>query len=797
LYELAQRFCLDRLEQPNLSEHQVAELTVELIRCHVGQALNANPQDRAESWRLARQVAADFLRRHAATDWAFLVRVQDVLVGLTQGQLLQQEAELTGRGSDAMEPALDALRQASRELEQLAEELAAAIPASHRRQDPGEPSADELLALQHHVRSYLARGCRIRGSCYPAGSSDRAALLSQAVDVIDQALRQLTEDDPRAIQLLLERAMALRLSGSLDEAGRTLDVLAGIDLPALDRDAFAAEAARWDLARGQATEALQRLDRHRQARRSHTAELDFAYLETLLALYRQASTATQEPAADSWRKQAVAAVGVLQQNHGPFWGRRADLALVHTLGSLSGVGDVPVLVRAGDDLYRKGQWDDAVATYEQAADAAQQAGDADQAFRLRYKAALVVQTRGRHADAASRLRTLASSARTHPDAAAAQLLAAWNLAQLRGEPPESLELYETTLREQAAIWPEAESTDQARVWLGRLYQSRDRWREAIEAYGAVDPASPLTDEAVRSAAACWEPLLLQATDDPASLASLAEEAAVYFEQRIAGPVGGAADWRATDRYAALQAAGIRLRFQTDGYPAAERVLRAALDGSPPPSAEWQSRARALLVVALSGQGGRVEQAESELAAIGSASPKQLLTVLSSVNALAASSRPANRADLAGLRLQIVQRLIPLSEQLDPAERLMLDRTRAEALRDSGQRKEALQQFADLAREYPDDLGVQEAYAQILLDSEDPQELSNALDQWRRVASRCRPRSDAWYRSRHAVALALIKLGRTEEATDRIRYLQITPPGLQDTVWQVPFQQLLERCSSRP
>ena len=101
----------------------------------------------------------------------------------------------------------------------------------------------------------------------------------------------------------------------------------------------------------------------------------------------------------------------IEQNHGAYWARRAELLLVR-IGEGSGDGSMEILGRTADDLYRKGRHDDAIAAYDKASDAARQAGDAKRAFEFRYKAALVEQGRGEHDDACRRFQRLAHLSRS-------------------------------------------------------------------------------------------------------------------------------------------------------------------------------------------------------------------------------------------------------------------------------------------------------------------------------------------------------------------------------------------------
>jgi TolA-binding protein len=707
---------------------------------------------------------------------------------------MQQEAELLPAGPSTTEGALEILREASRELEAVEGELATAIPARYRSPDSQDAlSAEELISLRHHVRYHLARACRIRGTCYPAESADRIALLTQAVEVIDQARAEIGRETPLAVRLQVERAIALRHLGERDQAGKTLEALSTDQLNAESLQAVAAEAARLELARGRPAAALERLEEPLDRLQRRSAEFDFAWLETLLALCRSASHADDQAEADLRRKEAVSCAHRIEQHHGAYWARRADLALVNSLGALPGSGNVEILVRTADELYRKGQLDDALASYERAADTAEQAGDSERGFLLRYKAGLIDQNRGRYLGAARRLRQLSLGAAGHPRAPATHLLAAWNFAQQARSDRDALETYAETLREHIEQWPGDPTSNQARIWLGRLHQAAGRWRAATEAFGGIPNHEEHAEEALASAAICWDKLLEttagHAETDPEPLI----EAAEYFELRIAGLLTDApTEWTALDRQCAFQAARFRLRQRGDGFRRAEAILRAALDGPPPLGKADQDEALGLLVLALSGQPGKAAEATAVLSRIGGESD-QLISLLKRLNAIAAT-RAAPQNELAPVRLALVERIASQGVR-DGDQQRLLDRTRAAALLDSGRRPAAMTAFAELAEAFPDDLALQTAYAQLLLESGAGDQLAKGLDRWRQIASRSRPRSETWYRARYSVALALFRLGRHGQAAERIRYLQVAPPGLEGSEWKDDFLALLRRCNA--
>lgn len=792
-FEQAESYCRQQLSSGSLPERARAELTLELIRSCAELAADTPPEDREPVWQRARQAAVEFQRRSPDHPRGILVRMQDALTLVVRGELHRQEAELLVDAASALEAARSALREAARSLEQLDAELTREIPLRHREKPKGdELSAAELIRLQNQLHYQLARVYRNRALCYPADSDDRVAALTAAVEQLNKPLLAITARDPLIWPIRLDLAVCFRLLGQASEAEQILREIADSDALAAIRLEARAERARLELDRRRPREALAIFAEARQIAGQGSAELEYAYLETCLALWRSAASDGDDAQANTWRDRAVQTAAALETAFGPYWGRRGDLLLVRTIGRSHAGGDVQLLTRAADDLYRRSQWSEAVAAYEQAGEAAQTAGDAQTAFQLRYKAALVCQQRGEHGEAQMRLRRLALDLPAQPEAAQAHLLAAWNAAQAVRSDPSLLDDYAKVLDEHLAQWPAGTTADTARIWLARVLESRQQWRPAAEAFQAVSRQHPEHEQAFRDAARCWSQAVQRAGGE-GEAAGLARAAADAFARLTPAAGETQKPWTPLDRFCAVQAATWLIDSTPDGYAQAERVLASALDGTPLPDPVWTTQAQTLLIIALAGQPTRRSLAEQRLQRARIETPSQLFRILEGLAQILASQEHRAGDPLTRLQRQVAQGLWERRDQL-PAERLpRLERLRAQALLSAGGGQAALEAYAQLAQRYPDDGEIQRTHAQLLLDGTDRRSWEQALQAWRKIAARSRPATDDWYQARYAIAAALIRLGQHSEAAARIRYLQALPPGLQNTLWAARFQQLLEQC----
>src|SRR4051812_49279794 len=226
LFELAEAYCADRLGRFAQDNPTRAELTTELIRTLSLHAINAAPHERAELWNKARTTAATFLRQSPPDARAILVRFQDALTLLAQGELGRQEFEAGLLPGDQVEAVRQTLRQATAALESLDKELTAAIPLRRRSAAKGgELTADELTSLAQQVQHQLANAQRDRAMLFERGSDDRVALLLAAVGTLERLLMQASNHETLKAAVQLDLAECQRLLGRYSEAVELVVVL--------------------------------------------------------------------------------------------------------------------------------------------------------------------------------------------------------------------------------------------------------------------------------------------------------------------------------------------------------------------------------------------------------------------------------------------------------------------------------------------------------------------------------------------------------------------------------------------
>lgn len=800
LFRLAERYCQEQVQRGDLSERQRANLLIELARTYGEHALHAAPEERAALWNEAHQVIADYQQAFPDSPALPLVRLQDALTWLAQGELARQEAEVGAGDAQLLEEARGALRKAASGLEEVAETLEVALRNQARRgsREQEELSAEELASLEKNVDYQLARAYRNQAESYPPGSPDRANSLTQALEQLER-LAQLSVADEMVWRARIDEVVCYRLLGDVQRATAALARLVAAEPPPKIAFEAQAEKIRLLLAAQRLDEALQTASQGRAAAGQISPLLDLAQLEAFVAAWQAASAAQDQAGVERWQKLATAHVQQIEHAHGPYWMRRAELLLGRSVRNTAGA-DVEALARAAASFYRSGQVAEALATYDRASLQAREEGAAERAFELAFTAGAIEHDRKRHTDALQRFQELAHAQRTHPRAGEAHRLAIVNAAVLaRASQPEQraawLDRYQQMLEEHLAIWPRDASTDAVRIWLGDWQRTQRNWSQAVAAYRGVSPEHEAYEAAIRQLADCYERWLaqLEAAGEPRE--QLAAEAAGQFLAVIAPQGQAAARLAPLDRFATLAAARIQLQHLPTGPTSAERLLKEALQRTPDAPPEWQSEAATLLVYALAAQGRHAEAAQV-MEQISAGSATGLATMLAALTELAATVPADSRRALAELQLRVVALLQPRQHELQGDELVALEVGQAAALAASGRTAEALQAYERLAKKYPRNGNIQLARAALLQASNDPATLRTALAHWREIEKKSRPGGERWFTARFSQAETLYQLQEKEQAAKLIKLTRILHPEMGGAELKGKFERLLGLCEQR-
>ncbi|HEY1785414.1 MAG TPA: hypothetical protein VGG30_07680, partial [Pirellulales bacterium] len=711
LFVLAENYCHERLKDAQLDEVDRAELVIDLIRTLAEHALAVAADSRAPLWQEISTTTADFQRQHPQNPRVLLVRMQAALAVLARAELARQEAEIGGGSSHSLDDVRAEIRAAIAGLKQLDDDLNGEM---RRRTRPAGPAAGllgsaELASIEANVRYQLARGFRNQALAYPPDSNDRLNAFGQAIELLGP-LAKSPDDDPLAWPSRVEEVSCLRQVGQLAEATRRLGELETGKPPRPYERRLRAEAIRLLVAKGRLVEALATAGAAVDDDESGAADLDFARLEVLVALWqRAASQATAgrsgetdaDPAAakavaertpDQWQRLATEQVQHIEKVHGPYWMRRAETLLAGALSAnaahqpAGASGNLDSATRAAASYWRAGQTDDALTMYDKAARQAAESGQTDKAFELGSTAASIQNQRKQFRDAQRRFAQLAAAMPKHPRAAEAHLAAIYNqAAAAAGEGKQtdeaSLAEYRQLLEHHLNTWPGAPSTGQVAGWLGRLYEHDGQWSEAAAAFRRVPPEHAQYAAAVDGAARAYQRQLERSRATGKPDPQTAGQAVQWLRQVIADSAGNP-ERAALARQATLWAARISISDLPGGAGDAEDLLKPALGGASDAPADWQAAANLLLVAALV-ERGSYDEAAAMLGKAGTGSPGDLLSLLEKLILAAAKMPLAQRRGLAQFEQQTLLKLDAQKPQFDKAAQRRLDIARLRTLVDNG------------------------------------------------------------------------------------------------------------------
>ena len=796
LYELAEAYCTQQLARADLAPSEQADLTIELARSLAEQAASSPPAERQPLWARAQDVVAEFVRRSSTNPRLPLVRMQGALVSLARGELARQEVEVVAHGELLLDDARTNLRLAVRSLESLDEDVErqwreANLPGGQR---PDRMPRYQLAALKKNIEYQLARARRNQALCYPSDSADRANSLNEAIKQLEP-LARVEAADPLAWRARLDLIKCYRLLKNYTTADRMIAAVVQLKPPPRVILKTQAEQIQLALVTDHLDAALTMLDKPRQINGITSPELDYAWLQTILAAWRRALDANRDSEAQRWQAKAGEMVHVIEAAHSPYWTRRAEMLLAGYVRVSPESGNLEMLVRAAESSYRSGRLDDALTGYDRARQAALDAGARDRAFDLGYAAAAIEHKRNHHQEALERYGRLALDMPGNSRAADAHMLAIHHAGQLvKQQPQQYLDGYLALLDEHLAKWPQAADAGKVRMQLGRLREHRADWAGAVEAYRGVAPDDPQFALAVQAAARCYEAWLKQCQADSKPTEQIADNAAEWFESlaRTSSEQSAGDSLDAAQQAAIVAAARLWVNYAPSGQHRAEEMLAQTLRDNPDAPEAWRTTAEALLVSALAAQGKRREAAEV-LEHISGGSAAQLLDLLAGLVRVAQTATPAVRAELAALELQTVELLRRNTNQLQADQQRRLARLEAQALADAGHTREALLAYRRLAEAYPRDGELQEAYAELLVEQTDRVSLQTALGKWRELEKHSPERSARWFRAKYNVALIQFRLGEKAKAAKIITLLKLLQPDLGGPEMRAKFESLLRRC----
>ncbi len=769
LSRLAALYCEAALARPDLPPPRRAGLSIELVRSLTIEALGAPPAEREAIWNRVDQAIAHVVDQIANRLEALPVRIQGLIARSARAELAFHEAAARNMAPVWRDRAKESLRAVLRQWEQMGAELEDVQRNSAAGSERDGASAAAAAGAMRRTAAYeMAKIYRLQAACYPADSDDRTHALLMAAKLL-LPLAQSDADEALQWRSRLALAACYRMMRDFDSAGRAIEVMRGTGLGVRQELALRAEEIRLALAQQRLDHALARADGEIASGEESEPEFDLARLEAYLEARRRAIEAGEAAKAAQWLERADGCLRAIELRHGPAWRRRGEMLVTAAVGS-DETTDAAMLVRIAENAYHSEQYDEAIAAYDRAAAASLAAGEADRAFDLGFTAATIAHRLARHEEACTRYRQIALGHKPHAKAPDAHLLAISHAAELaRNNSEEPLQRYLGLLEEHLQLWPNNASAGEVRWRLARLYEYRQQWEAAAEAYRSVSDETR-RPAAVAAAERCTN-IVLSRLKAPADRTDAARKAVAGFE-RIAAEVEQKSPrvWRPENRLAALAAARIRLAYLPGEEQQAAALLRQALGESPDADAAWRAAAESTLIVAAAAA-GRGEQAIEVLSGWTARPIGELESLLSSLAELGGRGSPDARRAVALVELKAIDLLQSRRGELSAEARRGLDRMRADALLSAGRREEALAAYSSLVAADDSDVAAHEGCARALAAGSQAADWERALSHWG-ASQKGRPQgSTEWLRAQLAMAELELRLGRHNAGNRRLRLIE--------------------------
>ncbi len=783
LFELAETLCRRHLENRELSPTQTVELTNELIQILAAAAIVSEGPQRAEQFRAADAVAEQFGQLNRDHPRRVLVDVQRALTHQLHGKLLVQERAAQIAADDVVPSALNELRTATRLMEQSVVEIDRMIPEQRSRSlGPDDLNVEQLMNLRRNLQFQLAATELIKAELYAADDRlNRIDTLNQVIQRLDDVLRQSNDQQPLWWQAQLARIRGQLLLGQVQEAAARLRELPIQTMPAETRPELEELWVELAIQSGDLDQAREIVQR---ALQSNAAPPPLA-LAILRWIAAQMFATKNETEQKRWLDLGTNWLKNIERQHGPYWGRRAELVLIgpaangnHTTSPAMS-SDLELLVRVGDQAARGQRWEDAIRAYEKALGQAVERQSATESLVIAAKQAQALEALNRNVEAGQLLTSVAAQFPNAPNAAAIHLRGCWDLSRGLGTSIDT-DQWETTLGDHLKRWPTGPAADRVRRWLGQHLLRQGNDIAALETMLSISADSPEWTAIHDLVATSWARLLKQSPDR-----SLVRRLLNQIDRSLQSPTSSTS----VESRLVQQLLKVRIGLTAGEIDpaAALQQLDQVIDASTDEQLRWRREAIAWKGVALVAA-NQPDQATSLLSESLPANERLMLTVYEGLQTVLDESRWRSIADV---RMLLARKALADPDVADPVRWQL---AQARALMDQGEHRAASELLTKLIEENPRSLELRLERARALT-ADDPAS-SEGLVEWRRLAAQVKPRGPAWYEAKLNTARILAAQGNRDQALKLLQYLKTVPPGWSDSPFAAEFESLLKELEGR-
>ena len=755
LFDLAESHCLKLRAREGLTPTDFASLAIERIRIRTSQARTT--EDRSAQWQLVDQIADEFSSAHPDNPRAVLVGLQQALAHISFGRLLQQEVEARIAKPEGREQGLKQLIAARMILDRAKQKGVDTIKAqANQNLSPDMLSSEQLRTLVTRLEYQLAivnlTSAQLTDASTETEKLNRLDSLGRVPDQLKAVRGSVANSKALWWNAWIAEASCRRMLGEFSAAERILKTLENDRRPRSTDVMLLREEIAFAIAKNDKDRMKRLADR--AIKKRHDAETEVALIQLLVA--------------SSEIKKASSLASKVSAKHGPWWARRADVALLSGGGVTEATGNSAVesaglrlLLEAADKAEKNGDLDAASRGYLSVAESQFSSGERAAGLTTTVRAAMALEKQSKHNEAAA---ALLKSARTYASeelAPSIHLRGCWNLSKAKSEK------FETEAKAHVRQWPESESSNQARYWLASQQLARKDYKTAFKTLLQVQSQSPQFVAAVKLARFASRKQLTDLADKGLATRALATQMLHSWADVYSG------NDKASQLLAAVAMAELGLAWRAEGSRTTYARLESVSQAS---TAESNFEYQCLLAT---GRKGRASLTSLE-SAFGQPFDAKEFTRL-----LAMLDRVESTKELVNLKLLIADNAIAKSSDAKQKNQFLL--SKASALVELGKEQEAQEIFKQLTAADPKNLTVLLGMARV-------SKGENALKLWRSIASRTKQQTAAWFEAKYNVAKLLHESGKSSEASKMLKYIKAVPPGWEDSELKPRFERLLRESS---
>ncbi len=757
LFDVATTYAETLLVSGQLDGRATVDITVALLDTLAKKAYqSSDPAD----WDNARKKAVTWEATNQSPR-KILISVQAALLEQLQIERWIRELELKLAGAETKALAVEAISNLVNRFSALQADIKTLL---NRRPSPREEAewftANELLTLRYNIEYQRARTLLYRAALYnDAEDLNRNDVLTMVEGQLKSVLQSMSPSLPLWWTVQADRIALARKMRDYQSAYRLYSSLPTSAATVASRNEVNAEWIRTLIETKKYDDAIAIAGKESFA--SKSAKLDLARVELFVAMLGAES-------GEIWQQRALELTKSIEQNHGGYWGRLANLAVVGTAaGSPESGSSLDLLIRVADEAQRNKQWEEAIIALDAAYAQADKSKSNDIAWKLGFRAASIEQSLNRYANAQARFEKLATQHADLADAHTGYLMACWNLTRTMTNQPEELTRYEAMLSKLIETWPASSSADQARIWLAGLRKSQKNRPAAIGLLLDVNAASPLFGKAVSELSSVSTRLMKQGDLSEESKSNIRSALIVRLLPLLDVTADAMPDnWQETQTKILVLLMELKILYDAELPQDLDKNFQRLLK-DPAIPAETRLLANALEYVR--------RDFAFEMAQTQAGRARQLAIIREGLTTTAEDPEFSKKAPRL---LKAFQQLANDISELPQGEQNRWNNAALDALVSQGDLPNAVNLAATLAEANPRDAATQIRLAKLLTRQSkiSPEIGEQALKQWRKVARSSRKQSQTWFTAKYFVAKLLGSQGKQGDALKLLNFIKAVPPG---------------------